>query len=322
MIIKSVVIGLGQIGMKYDYDDSSKNFIATHVKSLFLHPNFKLVAVVDSSSDRRNQFKKKYNISAYERIEDLPKKSKIDLMVIATNTKDHFDSFEKIVENFNPRLILCEKPLSETIEKSRKMIDLAKSANISLAVNFIRQYDPGIRRLINIINDGEIGFPLKSCIWYRKGIYNNGSHMINLVSSIFGRFIGVDIIKHGRMFDGWDPEPDLKIKFAKGEVIFLSGNEEDFSYGQMEIYGPKGKVLLDKDGDVFLWRTENDRVFDDYLVLESNPESIQTDMNRYQYNVLENISNFFINKSEIYCEGKSALETMEILNMITKELNE
>jgi len=37
---------------------------------------------------------------------------------------------------------------------------------------------------------------------------------------------------------------------------------------------------------------------------------------------LENISNFFINKSEIYCEGKSALETMEILNMITKELNE
>ena len=146
--------------------------------------------------------------------------------------------------------------------------------------------------------------------------------MIKLVSSIFGGFIGVDIIKHGRMFDGWDPEPDLKIKFAKGEVIFLSGNEEDFSYGQMEIYGPKGKVLLNKDGDVFLWRTESDRVFNDYLVLESNPESIQTDMNRYQYNVLENISNFFINKSEIYCEGKSALETMEILNMITKELNE
>ena len=62
MIIKSVVIGLGKIGMNYDYDDSSKNFIATHVKSLILHPNFKLVAVVDSSSDSRNQFKKKYNI--------------------------------------------------------------------------------------------------------------------------------------------------------------------------------------------------------------------------------------------------------------------
>ena len=237
--------------MDYDYDDSSGGLIATHVKSLVLHPNFELVGAVDTDSDRRSRFNKKYNISAYERIEDLPKKSKIDLVVIATNTKDHFDSFIKIIENFNPRLILCEKPLSSNIQESRKMIDLAISANISLAVNYIRQYDPGIKRLIDIINDGGLGFPLKSCVWYRKGVYNNGSHMISLISRIFGRALDVDIITRGRMFDGWDPEPDFKIKFDKGEVVFLSGNEEDFSYNQMEIYGPKGKVLLDKDDNAF-----------------------------------------------------------------------
>ncbi len=308
--------------MDYDYDDSSGNFIATHVKSLILHPNFELVGAVDGDSGRRNRFNKKYNISAYERIEDLPKKSKIDLVVIATNTKDHFDSFIKIIENFSPRLILCEKPLSSNVQESRKMIDLAISANISLAVNYIRQYDPGIKRLIDIINDGGLGFPLKSCVWYRKGIYNSGSHMISLISRVFGRVLDVDIITRGRMFDGWDPEPDFKIKFDKGEVVFLSGNEEDFSYNQMEIYGPKGKALLDKNDNVFLWRVESDQVFDGYKVLELKPETIQTDMGRYQYNVLENISNFFINKSEIYCKGELTLETMEILNIITKKLNE
>ena len=322
MIIKSVVIGLGKIGMDYDYDDSSGGLIATHVKSLVLHPNFELVGAVDTDSDRRSRFNKKYNISAYERIEDLPKKSKIDLVVIATNTKDHFDSFIKIIENFNPRLILCEKPLSSNIQESRKMIDLAISANISLAVNYIRQYDPGIKRLIDIINDGGLGFPLKSCVWYRKGVYNNGSHMISLISRIFGRALDVDIITRGRMFDGWDPEPDFKIKFDKGEVVFLSGNEEDFSYNQMEIYGPKGKVLLDKDDNAFLWKVESDQVFGDYKVLELKPETIQTDMRRYQYNVLENISNFFINKSEIDCQGVGSLATMEILNLITEKLNE
>jgi len=308
--------------MDYDYDDSSGGLIATHVKSLVLHPNFELVGAVDTDSDRRSRFNKKYNISAYERIEDLPKKSKIDLVVIATNTKDHFDSFIKIIENFNPRLILCEKPLSSNIQESRKMIDLAISANISLAVNYIRQYDPGIKRLIDIINDGGLGFPLKSCVWYRKGVYNNGSHMISLISRIFGRALDVDIITRGRMFDGWDPEPDFKIKFDKGEVVFLSGNEEDFSYNQMEIYGPKGKVLLDKDGNAFLWKVESDQVFGDYKVLELKPETIQTDMRRYQYNVLENISNFFINKSEIDCQGVGSLATMEILNLITEKLNE
>jgi predicted dehydrogenase len=313
---------LGKIGMDYDYDDSSGGLIATHVKSLVLHPNFELVGAVDTDSDRRSRFNKKYNISAYERIEDLPKKSKIDLVVIATNTKDHFDSFIKIIENFNPRLILCEKPLSSNIQESRKMIDLAISANISLAVNYIRQYDPGIKRLIDIINDGGLGFPLKSCVWYRKGVYNNGSHMISLISRIFGRALDVDIITRGRMFDGWDPEPDFKIKFDKGEVVFLSGNEEDFSYNQMEIYGPKGKVLLDKDDNAFLWKVESDQVFGDYKVLELKPETIQTDMRRYQYNVLENISNFFINKSEIDCQGVGSLATMEILNLITEKLNE
>jgi predicted dehydrogenase len=313
---------LGKIGMDYDYDDSSGGLIATHVKSLVLHPNFELVGAVDTDSDRRSRFNKKYNISAYERIEDLPKKSKIDLVVIATNTKDHFDSFIKIIENFNPRLILCEKPLSSNIQESRKMIDLAISANISLAVNYIRQYDPGIKRLIDIINDGGLGFPLKSCVWYRKGIYNNGSHMISLISRIFGRALDVDIITRGRMFDGWDPEPDFKIKFDKGEVVFLSGNEEDFSYNQMEIYGPKGKVLLDKDDNAFLWKVESDQVFDDYKVLELKPETIQTDMRRYQYNVLENISNFFINKSEIDCKGEVTLATMEILNIISRKSNE
>ena len=63
-------------------------------------------------------------------------------------------------------------------------------------------------------------------------------------------------------------------------------------------------------------------MFDGYVVLESKPESIQTDTGRYQFNVLENISDFFINNGKIYCDGELGLETMEILNLITVKLNE
>lgn len=322
MIIRSIVIGLGNIGLGYDFDNASKAFIATHVKALVFHPNFELIGGVDSNIDMRSRFNKKYNITAYENITDLPKNSKIDFAIISTNTQNHFDSFVKILENIKPRLILCEKPLSQNIEESRKMIDLAKRANVILAVNYIRQYDVGFRTLINKINFGEIGFPIKSCIWYRKGIFNNASHMINLLNSFLGKVLDVDIISYGRLFDGWDPEPDLRIKFDKGEAIFLCGNEEDYSYGQMEIYGSKGKILLDKDGNLFLWKTERNKMFKDYVFLESKPMTIETDTGRYQYNVLENINDFFNKNSEIFCDGYKALETMEILNLITKKLNE
>ena len=82
------------------------------------------------------------------------------------------------------------------------------------------------------------------------------------------------------------------------------------------------QVVVDKDDNAFLWKVESDQVFGDYKVLELKPETIQTDMRRYQYNVLENISNFFINKSEIDCQGVGSLATMEILNLITEKLNE
>jgi len=321
LIIRSVVVGLGKIGMDYDFNDSSINFIATHVKALTLHPNFELVGVVDQNFERRSRFNKKYNISSYNEIEELPKKSKVDFVIIATNTKDHYDSFIKIIENIKPHLILCEKPMSQSIHKSRKMIDIARNSDTIIAVNYIRQYDQGFRALISRIKDGEIGFPLKSCVWYRKGIYNNASHMINLLGTFLGEVIDVNIISHGRLFDGWDPEPDLKIQFDKGEVIFLAGNEEDFSHGQMEIYGPDGKILLDNDGNLFLWKKEKSSSFDGYIGLESKPESIQTDIKRYQYNVLDNISDAFIKNSKIYCDGKLGLETMEILNLITEKLN-
>jgi len=49
MNIQALIVWLGQIGMGYDYHCSADDFIATHARALYLHPDFELVGGVDSS---------------------------------------------------------------------------------------------------------------------------------------------------------------------------------------------------------------------------------------------------------------------------------
>ena len=52
-----LIIGLGNIGMRFDYENNSKNIILTHAKAFKLNNNFNLIGGVDIK-DNINDFKK------------------------------------------------------------------------------------------------------------------------------------------------------------------------------------------------------------------------------------------------------------------------
>ena len=59
MIINTLLIGLGNVGMIYDNNDNSQ-LIQSHAKALNLHPNFNLIAGIDIVFEKRNLFENKY----------------------------------------------------------------------------------------------------------------------------------------------------------------------------------------------------------------------------------------------------------------------
>ncbi len=315
-----MLIGLGQIGMGYDYYDSTEGFVVTHAKALHLHPDFELVGGVDTVSERREMFSEKYGKPSYETVKDALEICNPELAIVATPTREHTSTFRQILKCSSLRLLLCEKPLAETLVEAERMIETSKRRNVSVAVNYIRRYDSGIQSLLGRIKSGELGFPLKICVWYRKGIFNNGSHILNLLTSVLGKIQKVQIISRGGLWDGWDPEPDLRLEFERGEAFYLAGQEKDFSYNQVEIIGPRGKVLYDKDGKIYWWGTEKDKTFLNYTILRETAEGIPTNMKRSQYNVLQNISDFLSGNSKLLCDSKSGLLTMQILNKIQEKL--
>ena len=81
---------------------------------------------------------------------------KIDVVSICTPTFCHYDHLKEIIE-LKPKLIFCEKPLTENFLKSQEITSLCKKKNIILVVNFLRRWDPFINNFKKDIKNFKYG---------------------------------------------------------------------------------------------------------------------------------------------------------------------
>tara|TARA_B100000886_G_C20423556_1_gene492764 strand:+ start:3038 stop:4012 length:975 start_codon:yes stop_codon:yes gene_type:complete len=324
MIINTLIIGLGNVGMIYDNPKNPK-LIQSHAKSLSLHPNFNLMAGIDPVLEKRNLFEKTYKKIAFKSINDFKNESqinsKIDLIIISTPTETHLKVIEESLDIFNPKAILCEKPLSYNYEDAEKIIRICDDFNVDIFVNYMRRCDPGVIEIKNKLDRNIIKNPLKGNCWYSKGLYNNGSHFINLLEFWLGNYKKLKIIDKGRSFNSKDIEPEFFIEFEKGSIIFRSAWEEHFSFYNIELISESGLLKYRKGGEqINLYKVENDKRYFGYKNIGNKEYNIKSEMEIYQYNVLEEISKNFLGKYTTICKGKEALRTQKIIYLISKNL--
>ena len=79
-----------------------------------------------------------------------------------------------------PKLIFCEKPLTENFSTSQEITSLCKKENIILVVNFLRRWDPFIKNFKKEIQDFKYGELKAVFVKANNGIINYGCHAIDL----------------------------------------------------------------------------------------------------------------------------------------------
>jgi len=318
----ALVIGLGQIGMGYDYAASPGEMIATHAQALEFHDGFHLMGGLDADENARKRFTDKFGKPAFSHRSDAFSKLNPDVVVIAVPTEFHQPVFEDVTNHFTPRMIILEKPLSYNIAEAKKIMDVGLSRNLPVAVNYFREYEPTYREIAKKIKSGLLEFPLKIVVHYTKGILNNGSHFLQYISNFMGDFQSLDIISPGRLWAEKDPEPDLCIQFDNGEAYFIAHREENYSFYEMDIIGPDGKLSFSNLGS----RIENYKVVDDhefkgYRVLSETPEQYYPDLKKYQLHVYDNIFNYFSGEEELLCDLHTLKQTVSIYEKLEKVLS-
>jgi len=319
MTLKSLVVGLGQIGMGYDLGSDSQERISTLARAFNEHDEFELVAGVDSSWSRRELFTAHYHKPAFSNLSATLAELVPSVVAIAVPTEAHYPVLLEVLKAPSVKAILCEKPLSYDLAEAVEMVELTARAGVSLYTNYMRRCDRANievrRRLLN----GEIEGPVKGVCWYSKGLFNNGSHFLNLLQFWLGEVINFDVIDRGRIWADKDPEPDIRIRFELGEVYFHAAFEENFTFYSLELIASNGRLSY-KQGSVKWQSVIADKNHTGYTVLNIDRDTIKSDIPFLQLSVVDQIAKELAGEAVSICTGAQGLSTIRILDQIRQKL--
>lgn len=126
-----------------------------------------LVAISDISQDNKD-IAQKYRCRFYADYREMLKNENLDAVSIVVPTSLHKEVALDCIDNgIN---ILMEKPISDTVENARIIIDRAEKKGIILAVGHIERFNPAVIKLKEIINGGDLG-EITSMVARRVGIF-------------------------------------------------------------------------------------------------------------------------------------------------------
>lgn len=321
MTLSVLLLGLGQIGMGYDFEAAAGTLALTHARAFHEHPKFLLAGGVDIDSGKRERFSARYTAPSFADIDSAISALQPDIVVVATPTENHRETVHAVLSRHKPRAILCEKPLAYELEDAETILALCAANGCALYVNYMRNSEPGALEVKQRLSDGRIESPVKGVVWYSKGMFNSASHFLSLLQNWLGEVREVRVDSRGRCWDGVDPEPDFHVSFSRGEVTFLAGKEENFSHYTVELVAVNGRLRYEQAGALILWQqAASDPICAGYTILDSLEHVIKTAYERSLWHVADQLAGSIQGKHAEICSGEDALRTIKTLNAIRKKL--
>ncbi len=148
------VIGIGNMG---------KN----HARVYSELKNANLVAISDTDESSK-EIASQFGCEFYKDYKELLEKEDVDAASIAVPTKLHRDVAIHCIKN--RKSVLIEKPLSDSVEGAREIIDQAEKNEVVLAVGHIERFNPAVQELKKVIKEERLG-EIISVLARRVGIF-------------------------------------------------------------------------------------------------------------------------------------------------------
>ena len=294
-------IGIGVVGGGYMGKAHSVAMAA--VGAVFdtkLRPVLQTIAASSAQSAERYRASYGYERAARD-WHDLVHDPKVEAVVIASPQDTHEAIAREAIALGKP--VLCEKPIADTIEGARKMVELAEGANVPNMVGFNYIRTPASRFAHDLIQAGEIG----DITWFRcehtedflsdpnlpknwrcEGMAtgNMGDlapHPVNAALRLMGpieRVMAEVETVHKTRPGGQvtnDDHAQIMCRFKNGVMghIYSSrvatGRKMGYAY---EIHGTKGSIRFDQEDQnaIWLYRTEGSEAERGFRKILTGPE--------------------------------------------------
>jgi len=142
---KVLVVGCGNIGALYDF---KKEGVKTHVKAFYQNKNF-LISVFDQNAELAKEIADHYKIEALQGLNN-EALTQFNVVVISTPTSGHYELLKKCLQ-LNIPVIVCEKPITDSLVKLEELEELKKNSTSKVLVNYFRRFHPSYHQLRQFI---------------------------------------------------------------------------------------------------------------------------------------------------------------------------
>lgn len=260
-----LVVGCGNIAGRFDDRRSISDWPFTHAGAYRRDGRFAVTACVDPDVGRRNAFMVRWCVPhGYASLVEAAASGKHwDVISICSPTPCHAEDVEMAIR-LAPRLIFCEKPVTDSAAKSERLIEHCAKAGIFLAVNHNRRWDPHIDHLYVEMQSGKWG-ALRSVVGiYNKGVLNNGTHMLDLLNRLLGPLAIVSVGKLVHDYFAEDPSVPVCLSSSDGvPVQLVCGHASDYAIFELQLIFEAGMVSIEDGGKA--WRERHPEASGDFL---------------------------------------------------------
>jgi predicted dehydrogenase len=316
--IKTLIIGCGNIAGGFDIGQNSLPY--THAGAYKHHGKFDIIACVDPNKIILEQFAANWAVKhAFLNMKEVHASGlDFDVISICSPTSFHHENICEALK-LKPKLIFCEKPLANTLKEVLDIKKMCEQANVKLAVNYTRRWDPKIIELRNQIAKGELG-KIRSVVgYYNKGVLNNGSHMIDLLLNLFGSLNVVKSISAVNDFFKDDLTVSALLNTNFGLPVHLvAAHASDYTLFELEIISSK-KIITMRDGGLS-WSSRmiaKDVRFKEYKNLEKE-QYYEGKYLEAMLSAAKNIYNAITKDEQLLCTGKEACDAHKICFDLSK----
>ncbi len=314
-MLKVAVVGVNKIGK-------------LHCQFYHQHNDTELVAVCDLIKNRAQQMAETYHTACYTDLEKMLETEEIDIVSIATagveNGSHHFKPAMTAIKAGKD--VLVEKPISNSIEEAREMVQFATHQNVRFVCNLNHRFVPIASKGKNLIDNGSLGAllflnmkltiqnPKDMTEWFHMRALH--PHSIDVM-----RYFGGEI-RRVQSFMTKAPERNtwstvsINMEFASGAVGHLTGSYDMSRIHPIEyceVGGTKGRFEIDNVFERLLFFPHNR----DEILVEHN--SIFSDIGSFHDTFLYRFADFIqqvkegVPPAEMNASSHDALAVQEVI---------
>lgn len=172
------IIGCGNKGCLADAPGSGNEAkYLSYAHACKEHPGFEIAGFIDIDKSKVEYAEKLWHCT--KRIPDI--------WIISSPDNSHYGVLKEAAEH-HPLMVICEKPLCETVEQAREIVELYKTKGIPLMVDYTRRFIPYWKERQK--ESQSAGKFLNGYCYYNRGALHTLSHFCDLAL-----WFGADINK-------------------------------------------------------------------------------------------------------------------------------